>query len=104
MKSKYIIDGIPLDVYCKKHNLNFRTQSNRVRNYIKNHPELSQEEAIKLAISRCGLHHCTKYIYNSISLSEWCRNNNENYYSMVSRIESIQKSMTNITVKESYFK
>lgn len=51
MKSKYIIDGIPLDVYCKKHNLNFRTQSNRVRNYIKNHPELSQEEAIKLAIS-----------------------------------------------------
>lgn len=100
MKSKYIIDGIPLDVYCKKHNLNFKTQSNRVRSYIKNHPELSQEEAIKLAISRCGLHTCAKYIYNSISLSEWCRNNNKNYYSMVSRIESIQKSMPNITVEE----
>lgn len=41
MGSKYVIDGIPLDAYCKKHKLNFRTQSNRVRDYIKKHPELN---------------------------------------------------------------
>ena len=57
MGSKYKIDGVSLDVYCKEHDLNFRTQQNRVREYIKKHPNLSEEDAIKLALSRCG----TKY-------------------------------------------
>lgn len=70
MGSKYIIDGIPLDIYCKKHELNFRTQSNRVRDYIKKHPELSEKDAIKLAISKCGVHPGTKFMYGNISLAE----------------------------------
>ena len=100
MGSKYIIDGIPLDAYCKKNELNFRTQSNRVRDYIKKHPELSEQEAIKLAISKCGVHPGTKFMYANISLAEWCRQNDENYDCMISRVENIKKSFPDIDDNE----
>ena len=100
MGSKYIIDGIPLDAYCKKHNLNFRTQLNRVRDYIKKHPELTEKDAIKLAISRCGVHPGTKFMYGSISLAEWCRQNDKAYDCMISRVESIKTSFPDIDDNE----
>ncbi len=100
MGSKYIIDGIPLDVYCKKHELNFRTQSNRVRDYIKKHPELSEQDAIKLAISKCGVHPGTKFMYGNISLAEWCRQNDKSYDCMISRVESIKASFLDIDDNE----
>lgn len=101
MKSKYIINGISLDIYCKENNLNFRTQSNRVREYIKKHPELSESEAIKLALSKCGTHsYGTKYWYGNISLAEYCRQNDKNYYSMVSRVEDIKKELSDISDNE----
>lgn len=99
MSSKYIIDGIPLDVYCKNNNLNLRTQSNRVRNYIKANPNLSQEEAIKLALSKCGQKPgktCAKYIYKGITLAAYCEQNNKNYYSYISRIDRIKALSPNI--------
>lgn len=101
MGSKYIIDGMPLDVYCKKYELNFRTQSNRVRDYIKKHPELNEQEAIKLALSKCGVHfHNTKFWYGDISLAEYCRRNNKNYDCMISRVENIKNSSQNIDDNE----
>lgn len=100
MGSKYIIDGMPLDVYCKKHELNFRTQSNRVRDYIKKYPELSEQEAIKLAISKCGVHPGTKFMYGNISLAEWCRKNDKSYDCMISRVESIKTSFPDIDDNE----
>ncbi len=101
MRSKYIVDGMTLDVYCKKHNLNFRTQSNRVRDYIKKYPELSEQEAIELAISKCGVHFSgTKFWYGDISLAEFCRRNDRNYSSMVSRVETIKASFQNIDDNE----
>ncbi len=100
MGSKYIIDGMPLDVYCKKHELNFRTQSNRVRDYTKKHPELSEQDAIKLAISKCGVHPGTKFMYGNISLAEWCRQNDKSYDCMISRVESIKTSFPDIDDNE----
>lgn len=98
-KSKYKIDGVPLNIYCEEHNLNFHVQSNRVREYIKAHPELTQDEAAKLAMSRCGIHPGTKYMYDNKSLSAWCEENNENYFKMISRVESIKS--TNPTISDS---
>lgn len=98
-KSKYKIDGVPLNIYCEEHNLNFNTQSNRVREYIKAHPELSEDEAAKLAMSRCGIHPGTKYMYDNKSLSVWCEENDENYATMISRVESIKS--TNPTISDS---
>lgn len=101
MGSKYIVDGIPLDVYCKEHNLNFRTQSNRVRDYIKKYPELSEQDAIMLAISKCGVHfHGTKFWYGDISLAEYCREKNKNYDCMISRVESIKELFPDIDDNE----
>lgn len=97
--SKYKIDGVPLNIYCEEHNLNFHVQSNRVREYIKAHPELSEDEAAKLAMSRCGIHPGTKYMYDNKSLSAWCEENNENYFKMISRVESIKS--TNPTISDS---
>ena len=91
MGSKYKIDGVSLDVYCKEHGLNFRTQQNRVREYIKKHPNLSEEDAIKLALSRCGTKYCgTKFWYKDISLAEYCRRNGKSYDCMISRVENIK--------------
>lgn len=101
MRSKYIIDGISLDEYCRENNLNYRTQSNRVREYIKKHPELSESDAIKLALSKCGTHsYGTKYWYGKLSLAEYCRQNHKNYYSMVSRVEDIKKEIPDISDNE----
>ncbi len=91
MGSKYKYEGIPLDEYCKLHSLNLETQRNRVRNYIKKYPELSQDEAVKLALDNCGTRYC-KYKYKGKSLSLWCKENNENYCKMVSRVESLQEA------------
>ena len=101
MSSKYIVDGMPLDVYCKDHNLNFRTQSNRVRDYIKKYPELSEHDAIMLAISKCGVHfHGTKFWYGDISLAEYCREKNKNYDCMISRVENIKEQFPDIDDNE----
>lgn len=99
-KSKYKIDGVPLNIYCEEHNLNFHVQSNRVREYIKAHPELSEDEAAKLAMSRCGIHPGTKYMYDNKSLSAWCEENNENYATMISRVESIKSTNPSISDSE----
>ena len=98
--SKYIVFGVPLDVYCREHNLNFSTQSNRVRESIKKHPELSEEEAGNLAISRCGINYHVKYWYGDITLADWCRLHNKNYYTMVSRVENIEKNIPDIDDRE----
>lgn len=99
--SKYIVFGVPLDVYCREHNLNFHTQSNRVRESIKKHPELSKEEAGNLAISKCGInYHNTKYWYGDITLAEWCSLNDKNYCTMVSRVEDILKDIPNLSDRE----
>lgn len=100
MGSKYIIDGITLDEYCKIHELNFKTQSNRVRNYIKNHPELDEKEAIKLAIARCGVHPGTKFMYGEISLAEWCRQNDKSYDCIISRVERLKETFPSINNNE----
>lgn len=89
MGSKYKYEGMPLDEYCKLHSLNLKTQRNRVRDYIKKYPELSQDEAVKLALDNCGTHYC-KYKYKGKSLSSWCEENNQNYSKMISRVESLQ--------------
>lgn len=99
MGSKYNYDGIPLDVYCKSHGLNLETQRNRVRNYVKEHPELTVDAATKLALDRCGTRFC-KYKYNGISLAEYCENNGKNYSSMVDRIEKIKEQDSTISDEE----
>ena len=91
MGSKYKYEGMPLDEYCKLHSLNLNTQRNRVRNYIKKYPELSQDEAVKLALDNCGACYC-KYKYKGKSLSLWCKENNENYDKMISRVESLRET------------
>lgn len=101
MGSKYLVEGITLDIYCKEHNLNFCTQSNRVRDYIKRHPELREEEAIKLALSKCGVHFsATKFWYGDVSLADYCRKNGKNYDCLISRIESIKASTPDIDDRE----
>ena len=99
MKNKYMIDGMTLKEYCEKKGLNINTQRNRVRQYIVEHPELSQEDAIKLAISKCGTCYI-KFSYKGTSLTEYCKKNDINYYTMVSRIEEIIKKNPKITNDE----
>lgn len=99
MKNKYIIDGMTLKEYCEKKGLNPNTQRNRVRQYITEHPELSQEEAIKLAMSKCGTCYA-KFIYKGTSLSEYCKKNGINYHTMVSRVEDIIKKNPKIANDE----
>lgn len=98
MSSKYMVGEIPLDRYCKENKLNFKTQSNRIRDYIKRYPKLSEQDAIKLAISRCGSHFT--YWYNNHSLFQYCAENDKNYNSMLSRIESIKKLYPNVDNNE----
>lgn len=89
-KSKYFIDGMSLKKYCQLNNLNVNTQRNRIKQYIEEHPELSEEDAIKLCFKRCGYKY-SKYNYNGQSLAKYCEENSLNYATIVDRVVAVKK-------------
>ncbi len=98
MASKYKFKGLPLDIYCKKHGLNMDTQRSRIAKKKKERPDLDEQTVVNMVMSTCGTN--IKYIYKDQLLSEWCRENQEDYTKMVSRVEELKKQYPTTSVKE----
>ena len=85
---RYYYLGIPLKQYCDENNLNHRniiTYMSRHRND-ETFADLKDDEFVEAIINQYQPFE-PKYIYKGITLSEYCKQNNLSYYSVVSYIK-----------------
>lgn len=82
----YYYCGIPLVEYCKEKNISYRAIIARINRYKKNHKVESDDELVNLIMDKYEPF-TPKYIYNGVSLNEYCKNNDISYYSVVSYVK-----------------
>lgn len=87
MKYRYYYEGIPLSIYCRKNDINVNTITARINKKQKQCPKLTDQQVVDLVMSTRGQN--TKYYYGDITLSQYCKDNDLNYYTIQSRIESL---------------
>lgn len=87
MKYRYYYEGIPLSIYCRKNDINVNTITARINKKQKQNPKLTDQQVVDLVMSTRGQN--TKYYYGDITLSQYCKDNDLNYYTIQSRIESL---------------
>ncbi len=85
---KYYYLGIPLKKYCEENNLNYKS----IITYMSKHRNTSQfkdlsddEFASKIINSYQPFE--PKYLYQGVTLSEYCKNNKLSYYSIISYVK-----------------
>lgn len=85
---KYYYLGIPLKQYCDENNLNYRnviTYMSRYRN-TDNFKGLSDDEFVEAIMDQYQPFE-PKYLYNGLTLREYCVQNDLSYYSVVSFVK-----------------
>lgn len=85
---KYYYLGIPLKQYCDENNLNYRnviTYMSRYRN-TDNFKGLSDDEFVEAIMDQYQPFE-SKYLYNGLTLREYCVQNDLSYYSVVSFVK-----------------
>ena len=95
---KYMYEGVTLSEYCEQHSLNYGTVTSRIYRLKKAQPNLSEVEAIKLAIE--NNYDATKYFYEGVTLSEYCKQNSLNYETIKSRILKLKKKHQELAIDE----
>lgn len=99
-QSKYFYKGIPISVYCNKHNINKKTVRSRISKK-KNDPKYSnytEQEIVDMVIESYGS--SIKYEFDGMSLRQYCLKNEINYDTITSRIEKIKKENPNYSSNE----
>lgn len=99
-QSKYFYKGIPISMYCKEHKINLKTIRSRISKK-KNDPKYSdytEQQIVNMVIESYGTN--IKYMYNGISLRQYCLKNNINFETITSRIASVKKENPNLTNDE----
>lgn len=87
---KYFYEKISLKEYCEKENINYKTLLTNIIRLRKKeqYKKLSNEELIKEAIAKIGK---TKYMYEGITLKEYCKKNNLSYNNLIRNIRKLRK-------------
>lgn len=90
-ESKYFYNGIPLSKYCKDNNINISTIRARIwkKKQSKKYENYSEQEIIDMVIEAYGS--AVKYMYNGISLRQYCLDNGINMGTISSRINNLRK-------------
>ena len=96
---KFVYEGKPLAEYCAEHNTSFKTIYNRICKLRKANPDLSTEELVELAFKR-KLNPSVKYIYEGISLYEYCAQNHTNLFTIYSRMRKLKQESPQISDEE----
>jgi len=87
MKYRYYYEGIPLSIYCRENDINVNTITARINKKQKQCPKLTDQQVVDLVMSTRGQN--TKYYYGDVTLSQYCKDNDLNYYTIQSRIEGL---------------
>ncbi len=85
---KYYYLGIPLKQYCDENNLNYRNITTYMRRYrnTDNFKGLSDDEFVEAIMNQYQPFE-PKYLYNGVTLREYCIQNDLSYYSVVSFVK-----------------
>jgi hypothetical protein len=98
--NKYYYNGIPLADYCKKHNIKLGTMYGNI--YKKKHNpkynNYTDQEIVNMVVNSYGK--STKYMYEGITLRQYCINNNINIATINSRINTLKKQNSNLSDDE----
>lgn len=92
VKEKYYYENMLLSEYCSKHNLNVGTIKARISKLKKDNPNKSIDEIIDMAINYIDPN---KIYYKNMFLTDYCRLNNLNVYTIKSRIFRLKKDYPN---------
>lgn len=98
-RRKYQYDGISLSEYCKKNGLNYIQIIQKISCLKKINPEISNDEAVKLVFENY-VHRNTRYIYDGVSLKDYCEKNNLNYRVILGKIHRLQGLNVGISDEE----
>ncbi len=99
MPGKYYYNGISLKEYCENNSISYGTIYSRIQARKKQYPELSDEEIIHDVIENY-MSFNTKYYYQGISLSKYCKDNFLNYNKIRARIYERKKEYPNLSDEE----
>lgn len=83
--SKYTYEGLSLEQYCQENSLNYHTIWTRISRLKKENQHTAINELIKIALDKH-----TKYMYEELSLWEYCKNNDINYRTILARINKFK--------------
>ena len=99
-ESKYYYNGVPLSEYCKDNNRNLKTIRTRIWKK-KNNPKYSkytEQQIIDMVVETYGSG--TKYMWEDMSLRQYCIKNEINYGTITSRIEKLKKENPSLSNEE----
>ena len=99
-ESKYFYNGIPLSKYCKDNNINISTIRSRIwkKKKSKKYENYTEQEIVDMVIEAYGS--TTEYMYNGISLRQYCLDNNINIGTIYSRINNLKKKNEKLSKDE----
>ena len=102
-ESKYFYNGIPLSQYCKENNINVDTIRARIwkKKKSKKYEQFSEQEIVDMVIEAYGS--AVKYMYNGVSLRQYCLDNGLNSRTIQARIDSLKKQNSELTNDELVF-
>lgn len=92
--SKYFYKGISLSNYCKKNGIAYKAIKYKIDSLKKDetYRDYTDEEIIKFAIEsvKNGKSYNYSYLYHGVPLSQYCRDNNLNYMTIMQRIHRLK--------------
>ena len=102
-ESKYFYNGIPLSQYCKDNNINVDTIRARIwkKKKSKKYEQFSEQEIVDMVIEAYGS--AVKYMYNGVSLRQYCLDNGLNPRTIQSRIDNLKKQNSELPNDELVF-
>ncbi len=93
----YNFEGLSMREYCKLHGIPLTTMYERISTLKKSHPNLSDEELVKLAVLN---KHSMKYEYHGMSIPEYCETHSIPKSYIYHNISSLKKQNPNLTPEE----
>ncbi len=88
--AKYIYQGESLYRYCQINGISYSNIARIINKLQKLNNSLSNEEAVRLALENY-IHGYTKYIYQGVSLKDYCLDKGLNYKNILRKIKAIKK-------------
>ena len=90
-ESNYFYNGIPLSKYCKDNNINISTIRARIwkKKQSKKYKNYTEQEIVDMVIEAYGS--AIKYMYQGITLRQYCLDNGINIGTINSRINNLRK-------------
>ena len=99
-ESKYLYNGISLSRYCKDNGININYIQSRIwkKKHNKKYANYTDQEIVNMVIEAYGT--SIKYMYNGMSLSQYCKDNGISIKKINARINKLKKKHANLSNDE----